>query len=37
MTAASILTARGKGDIVVLDGGPDTWSDSTGNPLQTSS
>jgi glyoxylase-like metal-dependent hydrolase (beta-lactamase superfamily II)/rhodanese-related sulfurtransferase len=36
MTAASILTGRGKGDVVVLDGGPDTWSDSTGNPLQTS-
>ena len=36
MTAASILTARGKGDVVVLDGGPDTWSDSMGNPLQTS-
>ena len=36
MTAASILTARGKGDVVVLDGGPDTWSDSTGNPLRTS-
>jgi rhodanese-related sulfurtransferase len=36
MTAASILTARGKGDVVVLDGGPDTWSDATGNPLQTS-
>ena len=36
MTAASILTAHGKGDVVVLDGGPDTWSDSTGDPLQTS-
>jgi hydroxyacylglutathione hydrolase len=36
MTAASILTARGKGDVVVLDGGPDSWSDATGNPLQTS-
>jgi hydroxyacylglutathione hydrolase len=36
MTAASILTTRGKGDVVVLDGGPDTWSDATGNPLQTS-
>lgn len=35
MTAASILTARGKGDVVVLDGGPDTWSDATGNPLQS--
>ena len=36
MTAASILTARRHGDVVVLDGGPDTWSDSTGNPPQTS-
>jgi rhodanese-related sulfurtransferase len=36
MTAASILTARGKGDVVVLDGGPETWSESTGNSLQTS-
>jgi rhodanese-related sulfurtransferase len=36
MTAASILTARGKGDVVVLDGGPETWSESTGSPLQTS-
>ena len=36
MTAASILTAHGNGDVVVLDGGPDTWSQSTGNPLQTS-
>jgi hydroxyacylglutathione hydrolase len=36
MTAASILVAHGKGDVVVLDGGPDTWSDATGNPLQTS-
>ena len=36
MTAASILTARRHDDVVVLDGGPDTWSDSTGNPLQTS-
>jgi glyoxylase-like metal-dependent hydrolase (beta-lactamase superfamily II)/rhodanese-related sulfurtransferase len=36
MTAASILTAGGQDDVVVLDGGPDTWSDATGNPLQTS-
>jgi hydroxyacylglutathione hydrolase len=36
MTAASILKARGKGDVVVLDGGPDSWSDATGNPLETS-
>ncbi|MBK5330456.1 MAG: MBL fold metallo-hydrolase [Ilumatobacteraceae bacterium] len=35
MTAASILTARGKGDVAVLDGGPETWSDSTGKLLET--
>ena len=28
--------SRTRGDVVVLDGGPDTWADSTGNPLQTS-
>ena len=33
MTAASILTACGRDDIAVLDGGPDTWSAATGNPL----
>ena len=33
MTAASILFARGHDDVVVLDGGPDTWSAATGNPL----
>ncbi|HVE19676.1 MAG TPA: rhodanese-like domain-containing protein, partial [Ilumatobacteraceae bacterium] len=36
MSAASILTAGGQDHVVVLDGGPDTWSDATGNPLQTS-
>jgi rhodanese-related sulfurtransferase len=36
MTAASIVTARGRGDVVVLDGGPETWAEATGNPLQTS-
>ncbi len=35
MTAASILTAGGRDDITVLDGGPDTWSAATGNPLET--
>ncbi|HQZ33606.1 MAG TPA: rhodanese-like domain-containing protein [Ilumatobacteraceae bacterium] len=35
MTAASILTAGGLDDISVLDGGPDTWSAATGNPLET--
>ena len=33
MTAASILTARGRHDLVVLDGGPDTWSTATRTPL----
>jgi len=36
MTAASILTACGRDDVVVLDGGPDTWSVATGNQLETS-
>ena len=35
MTAASILMARGPLDLVVLDGGPDTWSTTTATPLQT--
>jgi hydroxyacylglutathione hydrolase len=35
MTAASILTACGRDDIAVLDGGPDTWSAATGKPLAT--
>lgn len=34
MTGASILTAHGRTDVVVLDGGPDTWSASTGNRLE---
>lgn len=33
MTAASILTAAGRDDVSVLDGGPDTWSTATGSPL----
>jgi len=36
MSGASILAANGREDVVVLDGGPDTWSAATGNPLQTS-
>jgi len=36
MTAASILTAHGKSGVVVLDGGPDSWAEATGRPLQTS-
>jgi hydroxyacylglutathione hydrolase len=35
MTGASILTANGRPGVVVLDGGPDTWSAATGDPLET--
>ena len=35
MTGASLLAATGHTDIVVLDGGPDTWSASTGRSLET--
>jgi glyoxylase-like metal-dependent hydrolase (beta-lactamase superfamily II)/rhodanese-related sulfurtransferase len=34
MTAASLLTARGY-DVNVYDGGPETWSAETGQPLLT--
>ncbi len=33
MTGASLLAARGHGGLSVLDGGPDTWSTATGQPL----
>jgi glyoxylase-like metal-dependent hydrolase (beta-lactamase superfamily II)/rhodanese-related sulfurtransferase len=33
MTGASILTNRGHRDVTVLDGGPDTWAASCGQPL----
>lgn len=33
MTGASILTRRGHRDVTVLDGGPDTWAASSGQPL----
>ena len=36
MTGASILTARGHEGVVVLDGGPDTWSAATDKPLENS-
>ena len=36
MSGASILAARGHNDLVVLDGGPETWSAATGRPLETS-
>lgn len=35
MTGASLLAARRRADVVVLAGGPDTWSETTGAPLQT--
>ena len=34
MTAASLITATGRDDLVVLDGGPDTWSTVTGTALE---
>ena len=37
MTAASLLAARRRDSVVVLDGGPDTWSQVTGAPLVTGS
>ncbi len=33
MTGASVLAARGHHDVVVFDGGPDSWSSATGRPL----
>ncbi len=33
MSGASILAANGHRNVVVLDGGPDTWSAATGQPL----
>jgi hydroxyacylglutathione hydrolase len=33
MTGASILTRCGHRDVTVLDGGPDTWAASSGEPL----
>ena len=35
MTGASLAAGRGRTDVVVLDGGPDTWSFETGLPLET--
>ena len=34
MTAASLLAATGRSDLLVLDGGPDTWSTATRTPLE---
>jgi rhodanese-related sulfurtransferase len=36
MTGASILAVQGHADVTVLDGGPDTWAASSGQPLATS-
>lgn len=33
MTGASLLVRRGHHDVVVLDGGPNTWAAATGQPL----
>ncbi len=35
MTAASLLTANHCSNVSVFNGGPDTWSEATGNRLQT--
>ena len=35
MTAASLLARRGRRDVTVFDGGPDTWSNATQRPLST--
>jgi hydroxyacylglutathione hydrolase len=37
MTAASLITAAGHTNVSVFDGGPDTWSETTGQPLDTAS
>jgi glyoxylase-like metal-dependent hydrolase (beta-lactamase superfamily II)/rhodanese-related sulfurtransferase len=34
MSGASILAARGRGEISVLLGGPEDWADATGRPLE---
>ncbi len=35
MTGASILAAQGHAEVMVLDGGPDTWAAWSGQPLAT--
>jgi glyoxylase-like metal-dependent hydrolase (beta-lactamase superfamily II)/rhodanese-related sulfurtransferase len=35
MSAASLLTARGRTDVTVFAGGPDTWTTATGRRLAT--
>jgi len=34
MSGASIVAARGRGDISVLRGGPEDWANATGRPLE---
>ena len=34
MTAASLLTRAGHRDVAVLDGGPQSWAEATGKPLE---
>jgi hydroxyacylglutathione hydrolase len=36
MTGASLLQRAGRGDLTVLVGGPDDWSEATGRPLEAS-
>ncbi len=36
MTAASALEQRGRTDVVVLEGGPNDWTELAGEPLETS-
>ena len=33
MSAASIVAAHGRADVLVLAGGPDDWATATGNAL----
>jgi hydroxyacylglutathione hydrolase len=35
MTAASLLARSGRGELTVLDGGPEDWVAATGEPLET--
>lgn len=34
-TAASVLERNGRGDVSILDGGPDDWAAATGRPLDS--
>ena len=35
MTAGSLLARRGRHDVAVFDGGPETWASATGQPLES--